>query len=241
MSSRQDARLLTGNQLLDYLPQAVYSRLRHSLKSVQLPKGKVLYEVGDEVHHAYFVTSGMVSLLSATDDGATVEVAMVGSEGLAGVPAVLRNNSTPYRSVVQLPASAMRIRAAALDAEFARCGQLQDSLLRYLHTLLTQISQSAICHRYHTIEQRLCRWLLVSRDCTHSDTFHLTQESLSYMLGVQRTGVTAVAGALRSAKLIRYRRGEIQVLDVRGVEAASCECYQIVREQIRHLVAAYGR
>ncbi|MGH9940911.1 MAG: Crp/Fnr family transcriptional regulator [Pyrinomonadaceae bacterium] len=238
MSSRQDARFPAGNQLLDSLPPSEYGRLRLSLEPVRLPKGRVLFEVGDQVGHAYFITSGMVSLLAATGDGATVQIAMVGNEGLVGVPAVLRVNLMPYRSVVQLPATATRIRVAALDAEFARCGRLQDSLLRYLHALITQISQSAVCNRYHTIEQRLCRWLLISGDRVRSDTIHLTQESLSHMLGVQRSGVTAVAGALQRAGLIRYGRGRIQLIDRRGMEAAARECYRIVREQISHIVAA---
>jgi CRP-like cAMP-binding protein len=180
----------------------------------------------------------MLSLLSITETGRTIEVGMIGNEGMAGIPIILSSGPAPYLVMVQLPCNALRIREGALMAEFKRGGRLQELLLRYTHALLTQVAQSAACNRFHTVEQRLCRWLLVSRDRVRADTLHLTQEFLSHMLGVPRTSVTAVAGALQERGLISYRRGKITILDRPGLEDASCECYRRVREGFRHLLAA---
>lgn len=235
---REDARFLIANRLLASLPPPEYTRLRAVLEPVRLAKGVVLYDVGDSVRYAYFLNSGMVSLLAAADAHAVVQVAMVGNEGIVGIPAFLRVNVMPYRVTVQLPTDALRIRASVLSAEVNRCGALTDALLRYLHMLVTQITQSAVCNRYHTIEERLCRWLLLSRDRARSDMLPLTQETLAYMLGVQRTGVTAAAGALQHAGLIGYRRGKIRILDERGLAANACECYRVVSEELTQFVAA---
>src|SRR5436305_11006561 len=197
------------NRILSALPRGEYARLAAHLEIVRLPQNKTLYDAGSAIRHAYFLKSGMVSLLSITESGATVEVGMVGNEGVAGIPAILRINSTPYQVVVQLPATAARIRVDILKAEFNRGGVLQDLLLRYMHTLLTQISQSAACNRYHSMRARLCRWLLVSRDRVHTGTLHLTQEFLSQMIGAPRTRVTMVARDLQKRGLIRYSRGKI--------------------------------
>ncbi|HEX8499733.1 MAG TPA: Crp/Fnr family transcriptional regulator [Pyrinomonadaceae bacterium] len=226
------------NHLLAALPREEYARLAPHLELVRLPAGRVLCEVGSVISHVHFLKGGMASLLSLTEDGHSVEVGMIGNEGVVGLPAVLGLGAAPYRVVMQLPGNALRLRADVLRAEFNRKGRLQQLLLHYLHTLLTQVSQSAACNRYHTMKARLCRWLLVSRDRSHSDTLHLTQEFLAQMMGAPRPRVTLVAGDLQRAGLIRYSRGKIFILDRRGLEAMSCECYRIVREQIGHFLAA---
>lgn len=235
---REDAHFFAANRLLASLPSHDYTRVRAGLEPVRLAKGLVLYDVGDSVRYAYFLTGGMVSLLATAGAHATVQVAMVGNEGIVGIPAFLRVNVMPYRVTVQLPTTALRVRASVLSAEVNTCGALTDALLRYLHMLVTQITQSAVCNRYHTIEERLCRWLLLSRDRAHSDVLPLTQETLANMLGVQRTGVSAAAGALQRAKLIGYRRGRIRILDDRGLKATACECYGVVSEGLARFVAA---
>jgi CRP-like cAMP-binding protein len=181
---------------------------------------------------------GMISLLSITETGKTIEVSMVGSEGMVGIPIILELNITPYEIMVQLPCNAIRIRAEAVKTEFHQGGNLQKQLLLYMHTLLTQVSQSAACNGFHTVEERLCRWLLVGRDCVQSDTLHLTQEFLSHMLGVPRTSVTMIAGNLQRAGLIRYSRGKIRIIDRESLESASCECYRMVKKGIAHYLAA---
>ena len=237
-SQREDAHFFATNRLLASLPPPDYARLRAELEPVRLAKGFVLYDMGDSVRYAYFLTGGMASLLAAAGAHEVVQVAMVGNEGVVGIPAFLRVNVMPYRVTVQLPTTALRIRASVLSAEVGTCGALTDALLRYLHMLVTQITQSAVCNRYHTIEERLCRWLLLSRDRARADVLPLTQETLAHMLGVQRTGVTAAAGSLQRAGLISYRRGKIHVLDARGLRAAACECYRVVSEEIAQFVAA---
>jgi CRP-like cAMP-binding protein len=221
----------TVNRLLALLPREEYQRLLQHMKRVHLSKGKVLYEAGDTVRHCYFPLSGMCSLLSTTEGGETVEVSMVGNEGMAGIPAVLEVNTTPYRVMAQIAADAMQIRAEDLRREFNRGGRLHSLLLRYTHALLCQVSQSAVCNRFHTVEKRLCRWLLVTRDRVHSDTVPLTQEFLSHMLGSPRTHVTATAATLQRENLIRYTRGRITITDLRRLEATSCECYRVVKAE----------
>lgn len=226
------------NQLLSALAREDHARFLPRLEQVELSPGKVIYEITDTVRHAYFPLSGMLSLLAITEDGATIEVGMVGNEGVVGLPAILRAYSTPYRVMVQIRGLAMRIRADALRAEFDRGGRMQDVLLRYTYTLLTQVSQSAVCNHFHTVEQRLSRWLLVARDRVHSDQFSLTHEVISHMLGIPRTNVTMRAGALQRQGLITYSRGKITIVDPRGLEAASCECYRMVKEEISGFLAA---
>ena len=226
------------NKILAALPRAEYQSLVPHLERVHLPQGKVLYEVGDFVTRAYFVTRGMVSLLSITEDGGTTEVAMVGREGVVGVPIILRVGITPYRSMVQIAGDALRVRAEVLKAEFARSARLQDLLLRYTHALLTQVSQSAVCNRFHTTDARLARWLLVTRDRACSDSFPLTQELISHMLGTPRTVVTVAANKLQDAGLIRYKRGQITILDPQGLETAACECYGVVIKEVNHFFTA---
>jgi CRP-like cAMP-binding protein len=226
------------NRILAALPRAEYDRLLPDLAPVRLARGKVLWEVGDLVRHAFFLMGGMVSLLSVTEDGDTIEVGMIGSEGLTGVSSVLLCDAIPYRVVVQVATPALKVGVDALRREFARGGHLQALLLRYTHTLLTQVSQSASCNRFHTAEERLCRWLLISSDRANSDSLQLTQEFLAQMIGVPRTSVTAVAVRLQRAGLINYRRGRIELLDRPGLETFSCECYRVISEGINCYLAA---
>jgi CRP-like cAMP-binding protein len=226
------------NMLLTALPRAEYERLLLALEPICLPRNAVLYETGSAIRHAYFLTGGMVSLLSTTEDGKTIEVGMIGNEGIVGLTVILGMSEAPYRTTVQIPGAALRVRAGALRDEFNRGGMLHTLLLRYTHTLVTQLSQSAVCNRFHTTEERLCRWLLISRDRVRSDTLSLTQETISQMLGTPRTGVTMTAGILQSNRLISYSRGKIKIVDRRGLEDAACECYGVVRREFEHLLAA---
>jgi CRP-like cAMP-binding protein len=224
------------NRLLVALPLEEYKRLQPHLEFVQLFKRRTLYEAGDLIQHAYFLNSGMGSLLGLTQGGASVEIAMVGNEGMLCIPAVFRARKAPYRIMVQMPGDALRIKAEVIRAEFKRGGELQDLLLGYTHALITQISQSAICNRFHTMEKRLCRWLLIAHDRVDGDTFHLTQEIISYMMGTPRTAVTMAAGTLQDAGLIHYKRGKITIVDRSGLEETACECYRVVAESLDHFL-----
>lgn len=226
------------NSILASLPPREYERLFPELAPVRLTQGKLLWNVGDTIHHAYFLLGGMISLVSSTEEGSSVEVGMIGSEGLAGVTTILRFNTAPYQSVVQIPASALRIRADALMREFNRGGHLQTLLLRFTHALLTQLSQSASCNRFHTAEERLCRWLLTARDRADSETIQLTHEFLAQMIGVPRTNVTMIIGKIQKMGFIRCGRGTIRILDRHGVESFSCECYQVITSEISRYIAA---
>lgn len=219
------------NRLLKALPRDQFERLLPHMELVRMTQSKVLYEAGDTVHNLYFPNTGMISLLSMNGDGTTIEVGMVGDEGAVGIPVVLRIDTTPYGAMVQLPCEAVKIKGEIVKAEFDQRGRLDELLLRYTHVLLTQISQSVVCNRFHTIEKRLCRWLLVARDRVNTDTLHLTQEIIAHMLGTSRTGVTTAAGALQRAGFIRYSRGRIVMLDREGMEDFSCECYQITKDE----------
>lgn len=227
------------NLILGALRDKEYEHLYPSLEPIALARGKTVYGEGDVARHAYFLISGMVSLLAITEDGKAIEVGMVGSEGMVGLPIVLGFDMIPYRVVIQLPCTALRIRSDRLKAEFNRGGQFHDLLLRYTNTLITQLSQSASCNMFHTVKERLCRWLLIASDRVQSDTLSLTQEFLSQMIGAPRTSVTTIAGSLQREGLINYRRGKIVILDSAGLESASCECYGIVKESIsRYIIAA---
>ncbi len=238
MPSLKEPSAAFGNGLLSALPSNEYERLSPHLELVRLPPGKILYNAGDAVRHAYFPKGGMLSLLSLTEDGRTIEVGMIGNEGMTGIPIILRSSAAPYQVMVQLAGNALRIRGDALREEFNRGGKLQDVLLRYTHSLLIQVAQSAACNRFHTVEERLCRWLLVSRDHVQTDTIQLTHEFLSHMLGVPRTSITMIAVGLHKEGLIRYSRGRLTILNRRGLEAASCECYRRVREGISNFLVA---
>ncbi len=238
MRSIGSSQIAPNNRLLSALPRTEYELLLAHSQRVHLARGKVLYNTGDVVRHGYFPLTGMISLLSLNHNGESIELGVVGNEGFVGIPSILRSNTSPYRVVVQIPADVMVVRAEVLRREFNRGEHLQDLLLRFVHALLVQISQSATCNHFHRTQARLSRWLLISRDRAKSNTLYLTQEFLSQMLGVPRPGVTVAAGTLQESRLITYSRGKITILDPKGLETRACECYKIITEEIDHLLAA---
>jgi CRP-like cAMP-binding protein len=219
------------NRILSGLPRKDYARILPDLTPVTLEFGQVLYEPGTVVQWAYFLETAIVSSLFLAADGTSIEVSSVGMEGMIGVPIVLKSRSVPYRIVVQQPGTALRIKADVVRKEFDRCGALHTSLLNYVHILIVQLSQSSVCNRFHTIRERLCRWLLASHDRATSNELRFTQEFLAQMLGVNRGSANEAASALQTAGLIRYRRGRITVHDRAGLEAAACECYHLVKAE----------
>jgi len=231
MSSSIDHSLSNANWILTSLPEGEYGPLLPHLETIGLPQGKTIYVTEDPIDYVYFPTSGMISLVSCAVGGETTQLATVGKEGMVGVSIILGTNTTPYQAEVHLQGDCMKMRADVLRHAFDRGGLLQASLLRYTHLLMSQIVQSAVCNRFHSVVQRLCRWLLVTRDHVNLDELQLTQEYLSYMMGSSRPPVSVAAEALQKVGLIRYKRGQILILDRGGLEAHSCECYRIVREQ----------
>jgi len=235
MLSQNDVGTTNENLILSALPREEYERLITKMSRVHLPQGKILSHMGDKLSHAYFINSGMVSLLSVAQNGSTIEVGMVGKEGVVGIPIILGMNEIPYEMNVQIAIeSAWKIKAETLKEEFDRGGKFQELLLKYTHVVLTQLSQSALCNRFHTSEERLGRWLLVARDRVHSNTINLTQEIISHMLGIPRTGVTMTAGHLQKIGLISARRGKITILDPERLESIACECYQITKDNLEN-------
>jgi CRP-like cAMP-binding protein len=227
------------NHLLAALPMEEYDRLAPNLELVQLPLGHVLYESGDELRHVYFPTTAIVSLLYVMLDGASAEIAVVGNEGLIGVALFMGGETMPNRAVLQSAGHAYRLKGQLLKDEFNRSGRMQNLLLRYTQALLTQMAQTAVCNRHHSLDQQLCRWLLMSRDRLPSDDQVMTQELIANMLGVRREGVTEAAGNLRRAKLIKYSRGHITVIDRAGLEARVCECYAVVNREFKRLLPEF--
>jgi CRP-like cAMP-binding protein len=218
------------NWVLGSIPPQRYQRLRSQLEPVTLKFGQVLYEPGGTIKHVYFPIDCLISLLTAVDRGRTLEVGMVGNEGMAGMPFILGMGVSGVRALVQGGGIAMRIASAPFRVEFARNLPLQQALYRYTYALMAQISQTAACNRFHSAQARLARWLLMTRDRVNSDEFPLTQEFLAHMLGVRREGVTEAASALKRRKLLDYSRGEIRILDVPRLTATSCSCYQRVKD-----------
>jgi len=217
------------NRLLAALPKKEYQRLLPELKSTFLTFGDVLYDPGDTIKHVYFPNDSIISLLSAVTERSTLEVGMVGNEGMAGLPIFMGVKVSSTRALVQASGSAMRMTSAAVRDEANRLGSLHRLLHRYSHSLLTQISQSSACNRFHAVDSRLARWLLMTRDRVGVDDFRLTQDFMSNMLGVRREGVNKAAGALQTRKLISYSRGVIKVLNRPGLEAISCACYALIK------------
>jgi CRP-like cAMP-binding protein len=220
-----------ANRILSNLPDDEFEQIRPKLRKVTFPIGVILYMPEQTIEYAYFVDRGVVSLLAALEDGATVEAGVIGPEGVAGISVVLGANSTPNQALTQSDVEAWRIPAVDLVAEFRKSTKLRDFLLRFVHTMFTQVTQTAACNRLHTLDQRLARWLLLTEDRIGNNTFTLTQEFLSRMLGVRRAGVTVAANDLRQAGLIHYRRGDIVILDREGLENVCCECYRIVKQE----------
>lgn len=224
-----------ANRLLAALPKKEYQRLLPELEHVPLAFGDILYEPGDTIGHVYFPDSGIISLLSKVESQKVLEVGIVGNEGVAGLPVVLGASVSLNRGLVQSAGTAMRMKAAVLRREFKRDGTLQRLLHRYLHSLLTQISQSAVCNRFHMVDARLARWLLMSHDRVGSDEFELTQEFLSNMLGVRREAVSKAAGALQKREFVNYSRGHITILNRAGLEAIACQCYRVIKDESDHV------
>ena len=218
------------NRVLAALPRVEYERLLPNLELVRFPRNRILYEAGDETRYAYFPNSGMTSLVAITEDGETIEIGTVGSEGFIGVPIIHEVGITPYRVIVQMPAEAARIERHHLLDEFNRGGKLRELLSHYAHVLEIQMVQSLVCHLFHHVGRRLCRYLLVTSDCLQFDSFDITQEHIANMLGKDRSQVGAAASALRQKGLIRYQRGRMTILDRAGLREASCECYAIVQD-----------
>jgi CRP-like cAMP-binding protein len=224
------------NYLLAALPAPESGRLYPHLELVPLPLGKVLYESGDQLQYVYFPILSIVSLLYVMADGASAEIAVVGHEGIIGIALFMGGETMPNRAVVQSAGHAFRLKGHLLKEEFNRGGELQHLLLRYTQALLTQMSQTAVCNRHHSVDQQLCRWLLLSLDRLPSNELTMTQELIANMLGVRREGVTEAAGKLQSAGLIHYSRGRITVLDRPGLEARACECYRVVKTEFDRLL-----
>ena len=217
------------NRLLAGLSRKEYARILPDLTRVTLSSGQVMYEPGSVMSTAYFLETAIVSILSVAEDGTSIEVSVVGDEGVIGIPIVLRSHGLPYRIVVQESGIAWRMKADVLRREFERCGPLHKLVLYYVHTLIVVLAQSGACNRFHTIRQRFCRWVLTSQDRARSSEIRSTQEFLSQMLGVNRGSASQAASALQRAGLISYRRGRITILDRSGLEAAACECYRMVK------------
>ena len=201
-----------------------------------MPLGHVLYESGSKLQHVYFPTTSIVSLLYVMENGASAEIAIVGNEGIVGISLFMGGETTPSRGIVQSAGSAYRVAGSFLNEEFLRAGSLQRLLLRYIQALITQMAQTAVCNRHHSVEQQLCRWLLMSLDRLPSNELTMTQELIANMLGVRREGVTESAGKLQKLGLIRYNRGRIKVLDRPALEAHACECYAVVKKEFDRLL-----
>jgi len=224
------------NHLLAALPPDVWGRWEPALEAVDMPLGQVLYESGVAMSHVYFPATSIVSLLYVMEDGASAEIAVVGNEGIVGVSLFMGGETTPSRSVVQSAGRGHRMRSQFLKDEFSRSSPVLHLLLRYTQALITQMAQTAVCNRHHSLDQQLCRWLLLSLDRLEGPELSMTQELIANMLGVRREGVTEAASQLQRAGLIRYRRGHIMVLDRVGLEARTCECYAVVKKEYDRLL-----
>lgn len=228
------------NHLLNSLPEEEYERLLPHLELVNIPLGEVIYESGDELRYVYFPTTCIVSLLYVMENGASAEIAVIGNDGIIGVALFMGGGSMPNRAVVQSAGYAYRIRGHYLMQEFNQFGFMLHLLLRYTQALITQMAQTAVCNRHHTVDQQLCRWLLLSLDRLPGNVLTMTQELIANMLGVRREGVTEAAGRLQQAGLIQYSRGRITVLDRPGLEARVCECYHVVKTEADRLLPPPG-
>ena len=224
------------NHLLAALPAVEFDRLSEHLELVSMPLGEALYESGGRLQHVYFPTTSIVSLIYVLENGASAEIAIVGNEGILGISLFMGGETTPSRAVVQSAGYGYRLKAQLLKDEFNRAGPVLHLLLRYTQALITQMTQTAVCNRHHTVEQQLCRWLLLSIDRLPSDSLTMTQELIANMLGVRREGVTEAAGNLQRAGLITYSRGHITVLDRPGLEQSVCECYAVVKLEFNRLL-----
>jgi CRP-like cAMP-binding protein len=226
------------NHLLAALPEAEWQRLSPHLEPTSMPLGQVLYESGRTLSHVYFPTDAIVSLLYVMENGASAEIAVVGHEGIVGISLFMGGESTPSRAVVQSAGQGFKLRAQVIKDEFERAGPVMHLLLRYTQALITQMAQTAVCNRHHTLDQQLCRWLLLSLDRLPGSDLVMTQELIANMLGVRREGVTEGALKLQKAGLIRYSRGHVTILDRAGMEQRTCECYAVVKKEYDRLLPA---
>jgi CRP-like cAMP-binding protein len=227
-----------ANHLLATLPEAEWLRWLPALEKVEMPLGLVLYESGNTLSHVYFPITAIISLLYVMEDGASAEIAVVGNEGIVGISLFMGGGSTPSRAVVQSAGSGFRMRAQVMKNEFDKNGPVLHLLLRYTQALITQMAQTAVCNRHHSLDQQLCRWLLLSLDRLYGTELVMTQELIANMLGVRREGVTEAALSLQQAGLIRYTRGHITVLNREGLEKRTCECYAVVKKEYDRLLPA---
>ena len=223
------------NRLLREIPITEYARLKPHLQYIKLELGDVLCEAGQPLQWAWFMTEGIASLVSVTLNGNAIEVGMVGNEGVVGMPILLKEGSLPYRVNIQLSGSALRLPMSILHSEFGCTTPLYKLFTRYTFAVMVQFVQSGVCNHFHSIKNRLCRWLLILHDHALQNTFYITQELLSEMLGVRRAGVTVAAGALQSAGLIKYSRGKITILNREGIESLACECYEAVKTEFNQI------
>ena len=225
-----------ANRLLAALPRVEYERLLPNLQQVSFSLGEVVYEFGGQLDYVFFPTTSIVSLLYTMENGASAEMGLTGNDGVVGIALFMGGGTMPNRAVVQSAGAAIRMKAKVLQDEFALGGKFQLLLLRYTQALITQISQTAVCNRLHSVEQQLCRWLLLSHDRVKADELIMTQELIADMLGVRREGVTVAAGHLQDAGAISYVRGHIKILDRQKLEETVCECYRVVKDEFDRLL-----
>jgi CRP-like cAMP-binding protein len=231
MSNTANFRLTLNNRLLSVLPAGEIDFLTPHLEPVSFTPGDMLFQAGDSIRHVYFPNNGMVSLLSVTEAGQTVEVGFTGYEGMVGLPILLGRNDMPYQAMVQVKADGFRVESKVILDLFNQCGTFHKIALRYFYVVFKQISQTCVCNHFHTIEARLCRWLSVMCERSNNQHLSLTQEFLSHMLGVQRTSIGMIANTLQNAGVIRYRRGKIEITDYERLKNSACECFSIVRDE----------
>jgi CRP-like cAMP-binding protein len=227
------------NHLLGALPADEFARLEPDLEQVSLVPGEVIYESGEQLEYIYFPTTAIISLLYIMENGSTAEIGMAGNDGLVGIALFMGGATTPSRAVVQSAGNAFRLRSKALQSAFGLGGVFQNILLRYTQSLMTQISQTAVCNRLHSLEQQLCRWLLINHDLLQTNKLIMTHDLIANMLGVRREGVSIAAGNLQKKGLIKYVRGTITMLDRKGLETAACECYKVVKNEYDRLLGKY--
>ena len=229
-----------ANKILAALPDNEFERLRPKLREVSFPIGEIIYQPEEEIDSVYFLNEGIISWLAMLEDGNTVEAGLMGSEGVAGLSVILGARSTPNQALAQSAVKASKIASRDLVPEFRKGGKLNEMMLRFVHSMFTQVAQTAACNRLHTLDQRLARWLLLTHDRTDGNQFPLTQEFLSRMLGVRRAGVSVAANSLKQSGLIEYHRGDIRVVDRKGLEKESCECYKIVKQEYEQMLGTDG-
>ena len=236
MSTPNDSNDALKNYLLAALPADDFERVQTKLEPVSCNLGEVLYESGDKMNYAYFPTTAIISMLYIMESGATAEIGIIGNDGVLGMALFLGGDTTTSRAIIQSAGEAFTMKAEDLKAEFALGGIFQKLMLRYTQALTTQISQTAVCNRLHSVEQQLCRWLLLSHDRLHSDQLVMTHDLISNMLGVRREGITLAAQKLASKKLIKNNRGTITIIDRQGLEESVCECYEVVNNEYNRLL-----